>query len=290
MAEDKSTSAPALPPEIWRQVFLQSTTLEDLVHLWTNTRNVCHHFRELVEAIFKINWLEQTSLAFDLGHSFPQPEHKRDQMPGASFTFDRLDEDKGKAIYILDRCDDERYVAIKKSLSHVFEYPRQLLRPQQQIFLLGEIIDAQLPQASFNLDKRELSFDWRGMYSGFFSEIAAVDRENTRRRRELEESNKDESDQGQETGGSQKEKPEGISSEESDKIKVESYKAVRRQRIRSRLAASGESDLYEDFTKYWEKHRFARLCSMREDVRRVLGKSHRADVELECLGNMSDSE
>jgi hypothetical protein len=186
-----------LPPELWQRIFLQHT---DPNELWTLGRQVCSAWRSGIPNVFAKKYLENPDMVqiyFDLGRA--KIEGTKCFM-GAEMVFDRYEGKADKRCVFVEHTstgnsakndpDEEyrrkyqrvKYGTWRKGLETYLGVDPEARRtggrfdlPPYQIRIKSRASDTELPGLDFDVDKREISFEWEGMFVRFFYELRVLE-------------------------------------------------------------------------------------------------------------------
>lgn len=159
--------------EIWYSVFRDITEWLDLVHMWTECRQVSRMFRNQVEHVFQIVHIPKTKVLVNLGDY-----HLDDGWPmnyslkNINFCFDQLASDETRAIYKLKLHERSQTKSseIVRRLSPGGTTAATPFVERVKIKIQGQINDTQLPSFTFDNQRLEIYIDWRGAFANFFAE------------------------------------------------------------------------------------------------------------------------
>ena len=183
MAHTSQPHCPSLPPELWIRILTYNT---DLTHLWTACRHVSSTFRAYTEQVFAESVIRNTYIDFHLERYNLGGKSKRPEIPTSFQRFElgvKL-EDGGRDRTIVWFRDKRRKCDIAGGKKK--EYDRIMarwddnvrgLKPQMPNYTIrvGDLVnDTALPDLASSIPDREISFDWRRMYTLFFREQALL--------------------------------------------------------------------------------------------------------------------
>jgi hypothetical protein len=183
MLETHTAHCPSLPPELWIRILTYNI---DLTHLWTTCRHVSHTFRAYTEQVFAESVIRNTYIDFQLEKYNLGGKSKRPEIPTS---FERFElgikrEDGGRdrtLVWFKDKRRKSEIAGGKKK-----EYDRIVGRwadnvkgleaqmPNYTIRIGGLVNDTALPELGMQVADREISFDWRKMFTLFFREQALL--------------------------------------------------------------------------------------------------------------------
>ncbi|KAI8941855.1 hypothetical protein NX059_003053 [Plenodomus lindquistii] len=179
----------SLPPEVWINVFRYHT---DYTHLWLTCRAVSSSLRACVEYAFAEHFLDSVRIDWQLERYNLGGKSRRPELP---VTFDRrrLQRVDAEAIGPKHNAKDMAIFRDKRPKSEVTaasatgkkarqEYDRVMKRweenvrgykpemPNYTISIQGIVNDTPLPGLTIDVDKREVSFEWKPMLQLFYRE------------------------------------------------------------------------------------------------------------------------
>lgn len=187
--------SPYLPLELWQQVFFQHTSPQEL---WTAGRQVCSEWRSEIPKVFAKKYLENPDMVriyFDFGKQYI--EHSIYFM-GAEMAFDRYEESaKERCVFKEltttssrdDRVGEELRVKYENTKFGVWRSGLSTYLgggpgarvdggrfdlPIHQIWIKESANDSELPRLEYDFQKREISFEWEGMFTQSFCEAAML--------------------------------------------------------------------------------------------------------------------
>jgi hypothetical protein len=184
-----------LPLELWQRIFFQHT---DLNQLWIAGRQVCSLWRSEIPKVFAKKYLENPDMVqmyFDLGGERIEGEecfmaaklvfsryegefNKRCVFTESSSTNGRARMEPNSFNQKYERCKHrvwrdgvKRYLGIHAG---VRKDGGRFDLPPHQICIKSRARDSELPKLAFESNKREISFEWEGMFTQFFLESAML--------------------------------------------------------------------------------------------------------------------
>ncbi|KAF2816159.1 uncharacterized protein BDZ99DRAFT_566020 [Mytilinidion resinicola] len=190
---------PHVPEEIWLHILSCS---RDPNFLWSVCRRVSRSFRSHVDTIFRDKYIKETYIVFNDSIQARCVRYFR-----VETTFDRFSEDKTR-VFFKDTTEEEsdeeedededdvfRRHRIRIENKHVPQKwkeamrwytgpplgsnnPKELGRVDQPPYMIRvrrDLNDTEIPGLEIDYEKREVSFDWRAMYSMFFREEEYVE-------------------------------------------------------------------------------------------------------------------
>jgi hypothetical protein len=183
MAPFEPPYSPLLPPELWIRILAYNT---DLTHLWTACRNVSPAFRAYTEQVFAESVIRNTYIDFHLEKYNLGGKSKRPEIPTSFANFGlgvkREDGSKDRTdVWFRDKRKKAEIAGGKKHeytrIMERWEENVRRLKPQMPNYTIrvGSIVnDTALPHLEIYTVPREISFDWRRMYTLFFREQALL--------------------------------------------------------------------------------------------------------------------
>lgn len=172
---------PSLPPELWIRILGFNT---DLVHLWTSCRHVSHTFCAYTEQVFAEHVIRNTFIDFHLEKYNLGGKSKRPEIP-TSFSHFELGakrpagrREKGSAVFRDKRRKSDVGGGKKKEYDKLMERwegnvkGRKPELPNFTIRVDDMVNDSEIPDLKIDISRREISLDWRRMYTLFFREQA----------------------------------------------------------------------------------------------------------------------
>ena len=87
----------------------------------------------------------------------------------SEFEFSHLSEDKTKATFTIDGCDEKYMPEVRARLAEAVNH-RFVAAPQYEVQIHRDVNDAPCPGLSLDRENLQLAFDWRGLYNIFFGE------------------------------------------------------------------------------------------------------------------------
>lgn len=189
----------SLPPELWISVLEQHNQPD---HLWTTCRRVCSSWRADIPKIFAKKYLQDprmTCVSTDCG------KHEENSINVIDMRFDRFQDDKKTRCVFVEREDSKaRHVKPdwpedKRRRYEKHKYnnwvdcvrwyenkanededtnveERRYDAPFYQIRVKTMANDTELTGLKIDLEAREVSFEWFGMFDNFFREQDEIDR------------------------------------------------------------------------------------------------------------------
>ncbi|KAF2122319.1 hypothetical protein BDV96DRAFT_482722 [Lophiotrema nucula] len=254
---------PSLPAEIWIRILSYH---EDLTHLWTTCRLVSHTYRDYVEQMFAEHHLRNTYIdwpleKYNLGGKSKRPEvtacFSRFEFEERRTTGKRKKNGQRKAgkekTKLLDKVMERWEDRVKASNAET---------PNYTIRLYGVVNDTPLPDLVFDMQRKEIGFDWRAMYTAFFREQARL--------HELKERWRTECDEKEQKNRVQLAKGEKISVEDLPKswpvVEVELKKKIRRARLKEHFKDDEEMKWAIDSLQYFEDYSKAATFKLLPDI------------------------
>lgn len=180
-----------LPPELWLLIFSHHTHPH---FLWTTGRQVCSTWRSEIPKIFAREYLEdpiRVQIYFDCGRTFRIDGVKRRM--AVNMVFDRYeDQSKTRCVFTAETpttgTRNERYERTKlevwRSKLEVYLGATSGARaeggrfdlPPYQVWIRTSANDTEFPGLECDFHKREISFEWEGMFACFYREAAELER------------------------------------------------------------------------------------------------------------------
>jgi hypothetical protein len=186
-----------LPPEIWQRILPQHT---DPNELWTVGRQVCSMWRSEIPKIFAEKYLENPDMVqiyFDCGTARIEGTTC---MMGAEMVFNRYEgKTNNRCVFTEHSTTGTRN--LRNSEAYNQHYERAKFRvwqsniamylgadpgamdeggrfdlPPYQIRIKSKANDSELPNLEYDFQKREISFEWEGMFARFYREAAKQDK------------------------------------------------------------------------------------------------------------------
>ncbi|KAK0283045.1 hypothetical protein LTR91_010226 [Friedmanniomyces endolithicus] len=184
----KQTCAPELPLELWLRIF---DITPDSAHLWTQGRRVCKTWRMWIPKTFAIKYLQDRRLLTIRYGLCTVWSHDYRQVP--VMTFDRFDvDDTSRCIFTQDLECRERGESLSQDTQMAFDMLWELIRFRYEfnpkairvsleetphVISIGDNAnDTELPALRLDTQRREISFEWKGMLDAFFREAAEQDK------------------------------------------------------------------------------------------------------------------
>ncbi|KAF2731523.1 hypothetical protein EJ04DRAFT_579073 [Polyplosphaeria fusca] len=171
---------PTLPPELWIRILSHHP---DPAHLWTTCRTLSRTFLAYTEQVFAEYHLRNTSVIFPLEKYNLGGQTKR---PEAEVEFERFGDGprkvtayfglKGRTIGEVEHQGKKRRVGKWLTEDEIMKrwedrmQERSAKMPGYLIRIGTFVNDTHLPNLSFDPIRREISFEWRGMFTAFFRE------------------------------------------------------------------------------------------------------------------------
>jgi hypothetical protein len=183
MAQSEPRYSPSLPPELWIRILSYNT---DLTHMWTACRNVSPAFRAYTEQVFAESVIRNTYIDFHLEKYNLGGKSKRPEIPTSFEKFElgvkREDGSRDRTdVWFRDKRRKAEIAGGKKNeysrIMERWEENVRRLKPQMPNYTIrvGSMVnDTALPHLEINVIPREISFDWRVMYTLFFREQALL--------------------------------------------------------------------------------------------------------------------
>ncbi|KAF1949534.1 hypothetical protein CC80DRAFT_457311 [Byssothecium circinans] len=177
----RTPQCPSLPPELWIRILTFNTSL---VHLWTSCRHTSHTFLAYTEQVFAEHAIRNTFIDFHLEKYNLGGKSKRPEIPTSFSHFElgvkREDggREKGKVVFKDKRRRSEIGGGKRKEYDRMMERWEGNVRgwraemPSFTISVDGMVSDTEIPELDIDISKREITFDWRRMYTLFFREQA----------------------------------------------------------------------------------------------------------------------
>jgi hypothetical protein len=172
---------PYLPPEIWHRILHENAKETTRTELWTFGRRVCSPWRSELAKLFSKKYLENGNLVQiepDFGSSTLDRHGIHMQQLRSAFVFNRYEQgNKHRCVFTetpdsivkRDRAYDRKMFATFEekvilylgtgSKSARFDFPPCRIRVGPRIN------DTELPNLKYDSQKREISFDWEGMFN-----------------------------------------------------------------------------------------------------------------------------
>lgn len=163
---------PVFPPEIWPTVFSNLRQHHDVIHLWSDCRHVCTQFRHDVEHCFITKHLTKTTITFDCGVWYNREAFGgKVDLRSISFNFDRLANEGQTDIFKIEDCAEEYMSEIMHRVTCCIGISSMRFeRPAHLVFFRQAENDAEVPEVAADEKPREISFNWRAMFSVFCAE------------------------------------------------------------------------------------------------------------------------
>jgi hypothetical protein len=193
--DTKVKQAVYLPPEIWQRVFLQHT---DPDSLWTVGRRVCSAWRSEIVKVFAKKYLEDPDMVqvyFNCGRTIIEGVNC---MMGVEMVFDRYaGQANSRRVFAQspttgrrtsrnskafnEQCDRTKFGAWQRHIEMYLgadpgarDDGGRFDLPPNQVRMKSKANDSELPGLEYNLRKREISFEWEGMFANFYREVAML--------------------------------------------------------------------------------------------------------------------
>jgi hypothetical protein len=190
MAETRQTACPYLPPEIWARIFFFNT---DHVPLWSVSRKVCSTWRAEIAKVFAKKYLENEDMVqvyFLSNSSLKMVFDRYEEGARHRCVFNENPRIKGEAGELLiTGCFRSIYEEYQRNSSDEMRKGIELYRgskekesrgrfdlPPYQIRIKMKANDTELPQLEFDFERREISFEWEGMFDRFYREAAGQEK------------------------------------------------------------------------------------------------------------------
>jgi hypothetical protein len=183
---------PYLPPEIWHRILYEHTKHTTRTELWTLGRKVCSPWRAELAKVFANKYLENGNLVQiepDFGSSTLDCYGLHMQQLRSTFVFNRYEQDNKHRCVFTETLDSitKRDEAYDRKMFAAFEEKLILYLgtgsksarfdlPPCRIRVGPKVNDTELPNIAYDSQKREISFEWEGMFTRFFREAAAMER------------------------------------------------------------------------------------------------------------------
>lgn len=193
--DTKGEQAVYLPPEIWQRVFLQHT---DPGSLWTVGRQVCSAWRSEIAKVFAKKYLEDPDMVqifFDCGRTRIEGVSC---MMSVEMVFDRYTgQANSRSVFADSPTIGGRTSRNSKAFNEQYDRTKfgawqrniemylgadpgarddggRFDLPPYQICIKSRANDSELPGLGYNFQKREISFEWEGMFAKFYREAAML--------------------------------------------------------------------------------------------------------------------
>ncbi len=185
--ESSQVTKPVFPPEIWPPIFSNLRQHDDLVHLWTDCRQVCRQFKDDIERVFRIKHLTKTAITFDCGRSTLKrlKMNLADAVAGVwynseafggkvnlrciSFRLGRLENEGETAVFNIEDCAEEYMSEIMRRVSYCIA-TSSIENPGHIVTFRGTPNDTEVTDLAVDESSREIRLNWRAMFSQFFAE------------------------------------------------------------------------------------------------------------------------
>ncbi|KAL8849224.1 MAG: hypothetical protein Q9221_005802 [Calogaya cf. arnoldii] len=194
----------SLPPEIWRETFLELHKPSELAHLWVWGRLVSRQFCSEIEDLFASHWLKETSIVFDCG-AYYEPLPKEHALYD-----DTLPDDENIGVFSLEdtafdfkcfagsaTCGETQAIfelgkfTYEETTPTIVDYMSSMMYrhgdrtwwpqefytgPRHYVLIEDELNDTELPGLEWNKDRIEISLNWKKMFNKYFREEDAYQR------------------------------------------------------------------------------------------------------------------
>jgi hypothetical protein len=290
MATTEGTQQPVcpyLPPEIWHRILLEHARDATRTDLWTCVRRVCSPWRSELAKLFAKKYFENVNLVQiepDFGSSTLDCYGLHMQQLRATFNFNRYERNnKHRCVFteILDSITkrDEAYdrkmfaafeEKVKLYLGTTGQESARFDLPPYRIRVGPRVNDTELPNLQYDSQKREISFEWEGMFTRFFREAAALEK--------LESKVKDEAKRWLENDGSITGSARGLAKRHMAARRT-TAKRIRRMRIKDSYLEHHGVDFKDDHFNEEEE------SSALERIERWQDGSFLANCTTDCTEN-----
>jgi hypothetical protein len=202
--QKRETQPPSLPLEVWHLIFLQTTNPK---HLWTVSRKVCSTWRSKIPKVIAKRYLEDPKMTQIHSDSETTEVEDLTCLMGSKLIFSHYDPSE-KARAVFKQCPEEwrsghehfckvtREKAGEKKSRSLDDFhisaglsdegkcsfcfgssgSRRCDLPPYSIRIKCEANDTELPNLEVDFARREISFEWQGMFEMYFREAAILDR------------------------------------------------------------------------------------------------------------------
>ncbi|KAK0343011.1 hypothetical protein LTS02_009445 [Friedmanniomyces endolithicus] len=184
----EQTWAPKLPLEIWLRIF---DFTPDSAHLWTHGRRVCKTWRTWIPKTFATKYLQDRKLLTIRFGVCTAWSYNYRQVP--VLTFDRFDsDDTSRCIFSQDLDSIKHGESLSQDTQMAFDMLWELIRVRYEfnpkairisleeiphVISIGDNAnDTEMPALRLDMQRREISFEWKGMLDAFFCEAAEQDK------------------------------------------------------------------------------------------------------------------
>ncbi|KAH7057252.1 hypothetical protein B0J12DRAFT_738049 [Macrophomina phaseolina] len=182
-SSSSSSNCPPLPFELWVRIVASITNSNLIPHVWLSCRRVSRLLRAATEEAFLIRHLKpRTRITFgDLG--MVRDRRGKKVYLKLVLAFDRLAEgDRGRAVFRDAKVDAKvRGRGVEEALVERWKDAMRLYRgggdgdgridlPPYTVAVRQVVNDSELPGLEVDYERREVSFDWRGMFDMLFGE------------------------------------------------------------------------------------------------------------------------
>ena len=198
IANERQPVCPHLPLEIWQRIFFYNTSH---FWLWNNGRKVCSTWRSEIPKVLAKKYLENQDMVqvyFDCGQVVVENTYC-DMV--VEMVFDRyVGENKDRCVFTegpatrgmheiswiphhqfspnyIQSCERERWAVWQRNLDlYLGAYPAAKAKggrfdlPPYQIQIKRAAADTELPKLEYDSKRKEISFEWQGMFDRFYSE------------------------------------------------------------------------------------------------------------------------
>ncbi|KAH8586776.1 hypothetical protein B0O99DRAFT_48858 [Bisporella sp. PMI_857] len=162
---------PLLPPELWFKVIESHESDQNLPEMWLTWRHVSKTFQNVVETIFQESVLPRTCIRFLLGGIWDEGIEaliERD----VELKLLKLSEDKKIAtFYMPEYLPRESHKPYIRNALQKYITDEDLEYTSHRIQVRTDLTDGPIPGLSIDYEKLELSFDWKELYTVFYSEV-----------------------------------------------------------------------------------------------------------------------
>jgi hypothetical protein len=189
MAENRQAACPYLPPEIWNRIFFYNT---DHVSLWSVGRKVCSTWRSEIPKCFAKKYLENKDMVqvyFLSKCSLEMIFDRYEEGAKHRCVFKETPRITGRIGKLITECfrsiiqEHQRMMfdGMRKGIelyrgSKEKESRGRFDLPPYQIQIKMKANDTELPQLEFDFERREISFEWEGMFDRFYREAAGQEK------------------------------------------------------------------------------------------------------------------